>query len=341
MSMKTIFYLDKQSHISSCFDNIEMFSMRFHSALFEMKKRSGCGNFEKHGAYANQLANTSSLENLKGKNFTETDGVYEVPNNGKITLLSLILLPMPLVWKPIQKVEDFSLDYGATIDDILAKLPETVTVKLTDGNGKTVSPGIQKNVKLDALGTYDVIGTVEGTDITTTVKVTIKDDSPVIHIEPENVKITVEAGTDKADVISMLPTEVTGTKESGRAISVSVLEWDLTQVDLTSVGTYTAVATLQDTTNGHGGEQNITSMEAIIEVTAPTTSSDKPDTDKPSIPGGADSDSDWEWPTSSGSDHNTEKENPSSGDHGVLPVAIAVLGAAAGAILFGTEKRRK
>ena len=86
--MKTIFYLDKQSHISSCFDNIEMFSMRFHSALFEMKKRSGCGNFEKHGAYANQLANTSSLENLKGKNFTETDGVYEVPNNGKITLLS-------------------------------------------------------------------------------------------------------------------------------------------------------------------------------------------------------------------------------------------------------------
>ncbi len=122
MSMKTIFYLDKQSHISSCFDNIEMFSMRFHSALFEMKKRSGCGNFEKHGAYANQLANTSSLENLKGENFTETDGVYEVPNNGKITLLSLILLPMPLVWKPIQK-----------------------------------------NVKLDALGTYDVIGTVEGT----------------------------------------------------------------------------------------------------------------------------------------------------------------------------------
>ncbi len=96
------FYLGKQSHISSCFDNIEMFSMRFHSALFEMKKRSGCGNFEKHGAYANQLANTSSLENLKGKNFTETDGVYEVPNNGKITLLSLILLPMPLVWKPIQ-----------------------------------------------------------------------------------------------------------------------------------------------------------------------------------------------------------------------------------------------
>ncbi len=300
MSMKTIFYLDKQSHISSCFDNIEMFSMRFHSALFEMKKRSGCGNFEKHGAYANQLANTSSLENLKGKNFTETDGVYEVPNNGKITLLSLILLPMPLVWKPIQK-----------------------------------------NVKLDALGTYDVIGTVEGTDITTTVKVTIKDDSPVIHIEPENVKITVEAGTDKADVISMLPTEVTGTKESGRTISVSVLEWDLTQVDLTSVGTYTAVATLQDTTNGHGGEQNITSMEAIIEVTAPTTSSDKPDTDKPSIPGGADSNSDWEWPTSSGSDHNTEKENLSSGDHGVLPVAIAVLGAAAGAILFGTAKRRK
>lgn len=300
MSMKTIFYLDKQSHISSCFDNIEMFSMRFHSALFEMKKRSGCGNFEKHGAYANQLANTSSLENLKGKNFTETDGVYEVPNNGKITLLSLILLPMPLVWKPIQK-----------------------------------------NVKLDALGTYDVIGTVEGTNITTTVKVTIKDDSPVIHIEPENVKITVEAGTDKADVISMLPTEVTSTKESGRTISVSVLEWDLTQVDLTSVGTYTAVATLQDTTNGHGGEQNITSMEAIIEVTAPTTSSDKPDTDKPSIPGGADSNSDWEWPTSSGSDHNTEKENPSSGDHGVLPVAIAVLGAAAGAILFGTAKRRK
>lgn len=77
------FYLGKQLHISSCFDNIEMFSMRFHSALFEMKKRSGCGNFEKHGAYANQLANTSSLENLKGKNFTETDGVYEVPDNGE------------------------------------------------------------------------------------------------------------------------------------------------------------------------------------------------------------------------------------------------------------------
>ena len=29
------------------------------------------------------MADTGVLENLKGKNFTETDGVYEVPNNGE------------------------------------------------------------------------------------------------------------------------------------------------------------------------------------------------------------------------------------------------------------------
>ena len=48
-----------------------------------MKKKSGCGNFEKHGVYTNQWADTSALENPKGKNFTEVNGVYEVPDNGE------------------------------------------------------------------------------------------------------------------------------------------------------------------------------------------------------------------------------------------------------------------
>ena len=90
MSMKTIFF-----YANNCTFYLIVFAI-------DAKNFNGNSNFENSEVYTNQWADTSALENPKGKNFTEVNGVYEVPNNGKITLLSLILLPMPLVWKPIQ-----------------------------------------------------------------------------------------------------------------------------------------------------------------------------------------------------------------------------------------------
>ncbi|MBC8569349.1 GH32 C-terminal domain-containing protein [Zongyangia hominis] len=246
------------------------------------------------------------------------------------------------------KVGDITMNVGGTMDALTAQLPDTVTVKLTDGRTQD-NVGITWNtsaVKLNEIGTYDVIGTVDGTDVTTTVKVNIQDPSPVISIDPKEVTLTVEKGADKQAVIAQLPTSVTGTKADGRKVDVPVLGWDFSKVDLNTAGTYTAVGTLKDTTGGLGGETNIISINAIITVKAPDETSDeppvtsvttKPSTSKPSIPGG--SGSDWKWPEGS-SKPADGKENPKSGDNSALPIALAALAVAAGAVVLVSKKKK-
>ncbi|MBC8569357.1 cadherin-like beta sandwich domain-containing protein [Zongyangia hominis] len=59
---------------------------------------------------------------------------------------------------------------------------------------------------------------------------------------------------------------------------------------------------------------------------------------KPSIPGG--SNSDWKWPGSSSS-ANGGKDNPKAGDASQLPVALAILAAAAGTAVWASRKKKK
>ena len=89
----------------------------------------------------------------------------------------------------------------------------------------------------------------------------------------------------------------------------------------------------------------VTREEEAVTEPEPT-----PGTGKPSIPG-SDEDqvggNDWEWPEGSGNDSptgsgsgNSDKENPSSGDHSMIAGALAVLALSAGAAVVLSRKRK-
>ena len=259
-------------------------------------------------------------------------------NNVYLTLEDEIVAVSPM--------DDINVQLGSdvTIEDIEATLPAQVTVEMESGAKilANVTAWDTSKVDLTQAGTYEITGTVEGTDIPAIIKVVVQAEKFIESLTPEEINVSAVEGSTAEEVWNMIDKDVVANYSDGTTANLVVSDWDYSNVNFDEPGNYVATGTL--TLNGEAIEMTI---PINVTITA-EGGQENPGTDKPSIPG-SDEDQvgggDWDWPSGSGSDSTTgsgsgDKENPSSGDHSMIAGALAVLALSAGAAVVLSRKRK-
>ncbi|WP_050807356.1 S-layer homology domain-containing protein, partial [Bacillus smithii] len=104
----------------------------------------------------------------------------------------------PVVAESIKPIDDITVDEGTKLEDV--KLPEKVTVVYSDKSEKEASVKWDTSkVDTSKPGTYKVEGTVDGTNLTASVNVVVKEVAKAESIKPID-DITVDEGTKLEDV---------------------------------------------------------------------------------------------------------------------------------------------
>ncbi len=230
------------------------------------------------------------------------------------------------------------------MDEVLYRLPEKLLA--TQEDGVQVSVGVTwdlSNVKLDEEGTYQVEGTLDGTDVKAYANIIVNETGEVtlISLDPESLAVSAQVGTSAEDVFAKLQKDVVANYSDGSKVNMTVTDWDYSQVKFDTVGTYAATGYLSV-------DGEVTGITIPIQVTITAAGGGDGDNDTPSIPG-SDEDqtggSDWDWPSGSGTgsssnDTDDDKYNPITGDNSALPIALAVLAVSAGAVVVFRRKKK-
>lgn len=244
----------------------------------------------------------------------------------------------------VEEVEDIVVQVGTSMDEVLYRLPEKLLA--TQEDGVQVSVGVTwdlSNVKLDEEGTYQVEGTLDGTDVKAYANIIVNETGEVtlISLDPESLAVSAQVGTSAEDVFAKLQKDVVANYSDGSKVNMTVTDWDYSQVKFDTVGTYAATGYLSV-------DGEVTAITIPIQVTITAAGGGDGDNDTPSIPG-SDEDqtggSDWDWPSGSGTgsssnDTDDDKYNPITGDNSALPIALAVLAVSAGAVVVFRRKKK-
>ncbi|MBC8570615.1 GH32 C-terminal domain-containing protein [Zongyangia hominis] len=234
----------------------------------------------------------------------------------------------------VDPIADIEVQLGSetTMDDIIAKLPAEVTVEMTSGAKvlANVTNWDTSKVDLTKAGTYEITGTVEGTEIPAVIKVVVKAEAVFESLTPAELNVTAKAGSTAEEVFAKLNKNVVANYSDGSKVNLVLADWDTTNVNFNEAGVYVATGKL--TVDGEPFAETIKINVTITKENGGTV--------KPVIPGGNGSGSDWKWPEGNGSDSdNSGKKNPNSGDNAMLPIALAVLAASAGAVVLTRKKK--
>jgi len=167
----------------------------------------------------------------------------------------------PVVAESIKPIDDITVDEGTKLEDV--KLPEKVTVVYSDKSEKEASVKWDTSkVDTSKPGTYKVEGTVDGTNLTASVNVVVKEVAKPESIKPID-DITVDEGTKLEDV--KLPEKVTVvyTDKSEKEASV---QWDTSKLDLSKPDTYKLEGTVD-------GTDLKASVNVVVKAVAPKVES--------------------------------------------------------------------
>ncbi|MGG3988449.1 Ig-like domain-containing protein [Bacillus smithii] len=161
----------------------------------------------------------------------------------------------------IKAIDDITVDEGTKLEDV--KLPEKVTVVYSDKSEKEASVKWDKSkVDTSKPGTYKVEGTVDGTNLTASVNVVVKEVAKAESIKPID-DITVDEGTKLKDV--KLPEKVT-VVYSDKSEKEASVKWDTSKVDTSKPGTYKVEGTVD-------GTKLTASVNVVVKAVAPKVES--------------------------------------------------------------------
>lgn len=227
-------------------------------------------------------------------------------------------------------INDKEVASGQASDAIALNVGENIiTIKLAGALGTTDSytvvvtraePGTEPEPNAPALSGLELSqGTLE----------------PAFASGTMNYTATVANDVDSIQVKAFFADEFTATIQEQDAVSGEFSD----DIPL-DVGENTITIKVKNSADEEAVYTVVVTREEPASTTDPDPDPQPGGGDKPSIPGG--SDSDWEWPDSSnqGSDVDGNKENPSSGDTSALPVAIVLLAAGAAAIVGLSYKKK-
>ncbi|MEG2353426.1 MAG: Ig-like domain-containing protein [Clostridium sp.] len=159
------------------------------------------------------------------------------------------------VIKEVSAIEDLKID---VTEDFNEKIPQEVTVTYEDnstGKAKVLWYLENSSDDIKVVGSYNLIGEVEGSKITAKLKVNIVNEDKLSEIILENTKYEMRIGDELK-----LPKEVDVKYESGRTGKLPI-NWDITNVDQAKVGMYTVRGTVV------GDVENVTkTVDISIEV---------------------------------------------------------------------------
>lgn len=234
---------------------------------------------------------------------------------------------------------------GTTKDELLAQLPQQVTVKFENNLEDTVDVTWNlDNVDLSQADTYVVEGSIEGTEITAKANIIVTAAPVLVETEPERLEVTAEAGSQPADVFEKLPKEIQGIYSDEERVALILTGWDESKVDFAKAGVY-------DTTGTLALAEDNTPVELTIPIQVTITENAQTDEGDGDIPGsnvGQVGGSDWDWPEGSGNttDNNADSSDDTgklpaqTGDASAIPAAMAVLAISAAAI-YVLRRRKK
>ncbi|MGG4013317.1 Ig-like domain-containing protein [Bacillus smithii] len=168
--------------------------------------------------------------------------------------------PAPVA-ESIKPIDDITVDEGTKLEDV--KLPEKVTVVYSDKSEKEASVKWDTSkVDTSKPGTYKVEGTVDGTKLTASVNVVVKEVAKAESIKPID-DITVDEGTKLEDV--KLPEKVT-VVYSDKSEKEASVKWDTSKVDTSKPGTYKVEGTVD-------GTKLTASVNVVVKAVAPKVES--------------------------------------------------------------------
>lgn len=149
----------------------------------------------------------------------------------------------------LTKFDDLSVNKGTAFKDLQAKLPKNVLVEKEDGIQVTMPISWDSDtVDLNTAGMYEVVGTLQGTDLKAVIKVTVID-RVLESLEPDSLSISVQEGSKADTVFQELKKNVIGVYSDGSKENLLVIGWDISKVDFTKPGTYKAVGYLNNSRN--------------------------------------------------------------------------------------------
>ncbi|WP_018247930.1 Ig-like domain-containing protein [Orenia marismortui] len=166
--------------------------------------------------------------------------------------------PMPVIPKLTKKstaveIEELSVDPSqitVSVGDTY-ELPQFATATMTDGSASTVKVNWNKEVDTSVAGTYEFIGSVEGTELTVIFKLIVTDEERFIESLDINPKeATVEVGNSYS-----LPATATASYNDGSEETVDII-WDK-EVDTSVAGTYEFIGSV-------GGTELTVSFKLIV-----------------------------------------------------------------------------
>ncbi|TLG72992.1 LapB repeat-containing protein [Culicoidibacter larvae] len=196
--------------------------------------------------------------------YTATISAHDLANNqavNQVITINIVDTTAPV----ISGTSALTYEAGTTISN--SQLLTDANIVITDASGEVITPLVDlSGVNFNTPGTYTA--TVNATDssgntATFTITITIVDTTaPVISLTANDLSYEVGSTVSEAQVI--LDSGATVTDNSGEVITPAI---DLSGVNFTTVGVYTAAVRALDSNNNVAIEQTITIH--IIDTTAP------------------------------------------------------------------------
>ena len=137
------------------------------------------------------------------------------------------------------------LGSDVTIEDIEATLPAQVTVEMESGAKvlANVTAWDTSKVDLTQAGTYEITGTVEGTDIPAIIKVVVQAEKFIESLTPEEINVSAVEGSTAEKVWNMIDKNVVANYSDGSTANLVVSDWDYSNVKFDEPGAYVATGT--------------------------------------------------------------------------------------------------
>lgn len=138
----------------------------------------------------------------------------------------------------VSTFEDKEVKKGSSLDDLKATLRTHVIVKQEDGIELSV-PIVWDTSKVDMqkAGAYKVVGNIAGTELKAMFTVHVTEIS-LVALDPASLAVQAIEGVSAAHVFQELKKDVTAIYSDGSRAVLTVLDWDVSEVDFNKAGTY-------------------------------------------------------------------------------------------------------
>ncbi len=127
-------------------------------------------------------------------------------------------------------IDPIELQVGSAETALTDRLPDTVTVQQEDGIQKDVAVTWNiDDVKLDEIGEYTAVGTIDGFDTPINVKVIVKAEKVIESLTPEEINVSAVEGSTAEEVWNMIDKNVVANYSDGSTANLVVSDWDYEQ----------------------------------------------------------------------------------------------------------------